>query len=45
MTGRVASKIKLSSVDELLGVPEMAGTIDKLHFWRFMQEAEEWKIE
>ncbi len=28
MTGRVASKIKLSSVDELLGVPEMAGTID-----------------
>ncbi len=28
MAGRVASKIKLSSVDELLGVPEMAGTVD-----------------
>ncbi len=28
MAGRIASKIKLSSVDELLGVPEMVGTID-----------------
>ncbi len=28
MAGRVASKIKLSTVDELLGVPEMAGTVD-----------------
>ena len=26
MAGRVAGKIKLQSVDELLGVPEIAGT-------------------
>lgn len=28
MAGRVASKIKLTTVDELLGVPQMAGGID-----------------
>ena len=28
MAGKVANKIKLQSVNELLGVPEIAGTMD-----------------
>ena len=35
MAGRVAGKIKLQSVDELLGVPEIAGTqeieLERIH--------------
>ena len=35
MVGRVAGKIKLQSVDELLGVPEIAGTqeieLERIH--------------
>ena len=35
MAGRVSGKIKLQSVDELLGVPEIAGTqeidISRIH--------------
>lgn len=38
MASRVAEKIKLQSVDELLGVPEIAGTqkieIGRIHAFR-----------